>query len=196
VYLSLLVVCTLVVSLAFTGCAKKETAEQNPPAGDTTGMAPSTDTSGLTDANIAAIVVAANSSDIKNGEQAKTKAMNAEVKKFAQMMITDHTASNKAATDLATKLNLTPEDNDTSRDLAKDQDDKRSDMASKTGADFDKAYIDNEVDYHEKVLDAIDTKLIPNAQNADLKALLEKTRPVVQHHLDEAKQIQATIEKK
>ena len=61
-----------------------------------------------------------------------------------------------------------------------------------TGKEFDKAYIDNEVAYHQTVLDAIDKTLIPNAQNADLKALLEKVRPAIQAHLDMAKKIQST----
>ena len=57
----------------------------------------------------------------------------------------------------------------------------------------DRAYITNEVNYHQQVLDAIDNTLIPNAQNADLKALLEQSRPAFAAHLDMAKKIQASL---
>jgi putative membrane protein len=61
------------------------------------------------------------------------------------------------------------------------------------GAKFDKAYINNEVIYHEIVLDALDKTLIPNAQNPKLKALLVKVRPAIAAHLDHAKQVQAAL---
>jgi putative membrane protein len=63
------------------------------------------------------------------------------------------------------------------------------------GAAFDKAYIDHEVAYHQQVLDALDKTLIPNAQNAELKALLVKVRPAFVAHLDHAKQLQSSLGK-
>src|SRR3954466_2073115 len=71
----------------------------------------------VSDAQIAAIVVAANQVDIDAGKFASEKSSTAEVKKFAQTMVTDHTAVNKSAVDLVTKLNVSPEDNETSRSL-------------------------------------------------------------------------------
>jgi putative membrane protein len=64
------------------------------------------------------------------------------------------------------------------------------------GAAFDKAYADNEVVYHQQVLDAIDKVLIPNAQNAELKGLLEKVRPAIAAHLDHAKMMASALGKK
>jgi putative membrane protein len=147
----------------------------------------------LTDANIAAIVVAANTADIENGQLAKSKAQHADVKQFAETMITDHTAVNKQATDLATKLKLTPAQNDASRNLTTNADKTRKELATKSGKAFDKAYIDNEVAYHQSVLETIDKALIPNAANADLKMLIEKVRPVIAAHLEHAKKIQASL---
>jgi putative membrane protein len=50
-----------------------------------------------------------------------------------------------------------------------------------------------EVAYHTAVLDAVDTVLIPNAANAELKALLVKVRPAFVAHLEHAKQLQASL---
>ncbi|MGH7726686.1 MAG: DUF4142 domain-containing protein [Candidatus Eiseniibacteriota bacterium] len=179
----------LLASVLLPSCAKK-TEEAPPPVTETPAPAPA-----LTDANIAAIVVAANTIDIQNAELAKTKASNSAVKAFANQMITDHTAVNKQATDLVTKLGVTPEENDTSRGLVSGADATRKEMSAKTGADFDKAYIDNEVTYHQTVIDALDQTLVPGATNAELKALLEGVRPAFVAHLEHAKQIQADLAK-
>ena len=63
------------------------------------------------------------------------------------------------------------------------------------GADFDRAYVDNEVTYHQTVLDALDKTLIPSANNDELKALLVKVRPAFVAHLDHAKHLQSTLRK-
>jgi putative membrane protein len=148
---------------------------------------------GPTDPQIAAIVVTANTVDIDAGKFAKNKTKDPEIKKFAQQMITDHTAVNKSAVDLVTKLKVTPEENDTSRALKKGGDDNLAALKDLKGKEFDKAYVDHEVTYHQSVLDAIDNTLVPNAKNAELKALLEKVRPSIAAHLDHAKHIQSTM---
>lgn len=66
-------------------------------------------------------------------------------------------------------------------------------MQSLDGKAFDKAYVDREVAYHQQVIDALDTVLIPNAQNAELKALLTKVRPAFVEHLNHAKHLQASL---
>jgi putative membrane protein len=148
---------------------------------------------GPTDAQIAAIVVTANTVDVDAGKAATAKTKNSEVKKFAQQMITDHEAVNKSAVDLVTKLKVSPEENDTSRSLKKGGDENLAKLSSLKGKAFDKAYVDHEVAYHQSVLDAIDTTLIPSAQNAELKALLVKVRPAFVAHLEHAKHIQSTL---
>ena len=145
------------------------------------------------DAQIAGIVVAANNVDIDAGKLAEKMSGNKEVKAFAQQMVTDHTGVNKQATALVKKLNVTPEDSDTSRSLKESGDASLTKLKDLKGANFDKAYIDNEVTYHQTVLDAVDKTLIPNAKNAELKGLLVKTRPVFVAHLEHAKRIQSSM---
>ncbi len=150
---------------------------------------------GPTDPQIAAIVVTANSVDIDAAKFAKTKTKNADVKKFAELMITDHSAVNKSAGDLCKKLGVKPEDNDTSKSLKAGGDKNIANLKKLKGAAFDQAYVDNEVTYHQAVLDAIDKVLIPNAKNEELKALIVKVRPAIDAHLGHAKELQAQLKK-
>ena len=150
---------------------------------------------GPTDPQIAAIVVTANQVDIDAGKLATTKAHDKEVKAFAQQMITDHTGVNKQATELVTKLKVTPEENDTSRSIKQGGDDNLAKLKTLKGVDFDRAYIDHEVTYHQNVIDALDKTLVPNAKNEELKALLIKVRPAFVAHLEHAKSLQGKIGK-
>ncbi|HET8745342.1 MAG TPA: DUF4142 domain-containing protein [Ramlibacter sp.] len=146
--------------------------------------------SGPTDPQIAHIVVTANQIDIDAGKLAKSKSKNKEVDKFAQQMITDHSGVNKQAVALATKLKVKPEDNDTSKSLMKGAEENIAKLKKLSGKEFDKEYVAHEVAYHQAVLDAIDKTLIPSAQNAELKGLIEKVRPAIAAHLDHAKHLQ------
>ena len=148
------------------------------------------------DPQIAHIVVTANQIDIDAGKLAKSKSKNKEVQEFAQRMITDHTAVNKQASALVKKLKVKPEESDTSRSLKSAAKQTAGKMKGLKGAAFDKAYADNEVAYHQQVLDAIDKVLIPSAQNAELKGLLEKVRPAIAAHLDHAKMMASSLAKK
>ena len=147
----------------------------------------------ITDAQIAHIVVTANQVDIDAGKLAASKATNPEVKKFGQTMASDHTGVNKQAGDLAAKLKVTPADNPTSQSLKANGDKNVAALKGLSGAAFDKAYIDNEVTYHQAVLDALDKTLIPGASNDELKALMVKVRPAFVAHLEHAKKIQSSL---
>jgi putative membrane protein len=147
----------------------------------------------LTDANIAAIVVAANNIDIRNGELALERSGRSDIRAFAQTMISDHSGVNKAAVDLVTKLKVTPVENATSTGLVASANDTRAALAARTGLDFDRAYIANEVDYHRAVLLAIDDALIPAAQNPELRALLVAVRPAVAAHLQHAESLKQQV---
>jgi putative membrane protein len=150
---------------------------------------------GPTDPQIAAIVVTANQVDIDAGTLAKAKSHSKDVREFAQRMITDHSGVNKSATELVQKLHVTPESNPTSQSLQKGGDDNLAALKKLSGSAFDRAYVDHEIAYHQAVLDAVDTTLIPNAQNAELKALLVKVRPAFVAHLEHAKHLQGTLSK-
>jgi putative membrane protein len=90
---------------------------------------------------------------------------------------------------LVKKLNVTPEDNPSSQSLAKQADAKRQELAKLNGADFDKAYVDNEVAYHKTVNSALSSTLILNAQNPELKSLLQSGLTLFQAHQKHAEQL-------
>ena len=147
----------------------------------------------MTDAQIASIVVTANQVDVDAGALVASKTNNAEVKSFAELMVTDHYAVNRAATELVTKLKVTPEDNPTSQSLKAGGEKNLAALKALDGAALDKAYVDHEVAYHQQVVEALDKLLIPGATNEELKNLLVKVRPAFVAHLDHAKALQAAM---
>ena len=162
------------------------------PAPDTTAPAAAAK---LTDPEIASVAVTADQIDIDYAKIAKSKSKNADVLKFAANMAKDHQSVNDQAIALAKKLNVTPMDNPTTQSLLSGAATTKAMLNSKTGADFDKAYIDNEVAYHEAAIGLVEGTLIPDASNAELKSLLEKALPIFKQHLEHAKMVQKELTK-
>jgi putative membrane protein len=148
---------------------------------------------GPSDAEIAAILLAANNTDISYARLAPTRADNQAVKDFAQRMLTDHTGVNQLVTDLLTKIQLTPEDNATSLDFRDESATKRDILRELQGRAFDSTYMANEVSYHTKLLSSIDATLLPMARNAGLRQLITNIRPAVAAHLTHAQQVRAGL---
>jgi putative membrane protein len=147
----------------------------------------------LSDPQIAAIVLVANQVDIDAGKLAAKKSTQAEVKKLAERMVTDHSGVNEAARALAGRLGVKPEETDASRGLRAGGEATRGKLEKLGGAAFDKAYVDNEVAYHEAVIGVLDEQLIPSAKNAELKKMLVDVRPAFVAHLEHARQVQSAL---
>jgi putative membrane protein len=147
-----------------------------------------------TDPQIVGAVEAANQIDINYAKLAKSKAQDKQVKDFAQQMITDHSAVQKSMRDLAAKLNMFPVDSQTSNSLKEQAQQTMLKLHRLKGKEFEKAYIDNEVAYHQRVINATKTVLIPNAQNAELKKALQGAEPLFEGHLQHAQRVQSAIE--
>jgi putative membrane protein len=146
-----------------------------------------------TDPQIAHIAYTAGVLDIEAGKQALAISKNAEVRAFAEQMVKDHTAVNDLALALVKKLNVTPEDNPTSKGLASAAAAKRAELAKLSGAAFDKAYIANEVAYHNTVNGALDTVLIPSSSNAELKSLLQTGLKMFRGHQQHAEKTASMV---
>jgi putative membrane protein len=146
----------------------------------------------LSDEQIVAITDAANTTEIAQAKLAQSKSKDAGVKQFAAMMINHHgEAKQKQA-----KLKITPAESGVLTALQVDADSKMNALKAGSGKDFDQAYITAQVDGHQKVLDTINDKLLPNAKNADLKAYLEDIKPRVEEHLKRAKVLQQSFDSK
>ncbi len=146
-----------------------------------------------TDPQIAHIAYTAGALDVAVAKIAISKSHNKDVVAFANDMVRDHEAVNVQALDLVKKLNVTPEDNATSKSLVASAKEERAKLAKLKGAAFDKAYIDNEVAYHKQVNSALETVLIPSASNADLKSLLETGLKVFQGHEQHAEHVASML---
>jgi putative membrane protein len=146
------------------------------------------------DGQIVQLTLSANATDSTAGALASTRATNAQVRDFARMMVQDHGAANQRVMELVRRLNLRPdsawEDN---RDLLETSREAARELMTKSGHEFDHGFIDNEVDAHQRVLEALDRKLIPEADNAELKTLLQEARQTVQRHLERARELQNTL---
>ena len=147
-----------------------------------------------TDPQIVRIVETADDIDINYAKLALSKATDKRVRDFAQQMITDHSAVQKSVIELAAKLNVTPADNETSNALKTQAEQTTQKLRGLKGNKFERAYVDNEVAYHEAVINAVKTVLIPSAQNAQLKSALQGAEPLFEGHLLHAEHVQSAIE--
>ncbi len=146
-----------------------------------------------TDPQIAHIAYTAGQLDIDAAKQALAKSKNKEVREFAEDMVRDHAAVNKQALALVKKLKVTPEDNATSRSLTKQAAAKRDELSKLNGAAFDKAYVANEVAYHKTVNGALESTLIPSANNGELKSLLQTGLKIFQGHEQHAEHVASDV---
>jgi len=188
-----------VTALVLVACSKKEsygtdtTAASSTMSADTSAMASSSTTSGTwTDANIAALLDEANMADSAAGALAATKGTSSAVRDFGRRMTRDHHTLRAQGEALAKKLKITPTPpagDNLVTDAQKNMDNLNS---TAKGKDFDKAYIDSEVDVHKKVLD-LATKAMDQAQSTELKNLIQKAAPVIKGHLDLVESIQKNL---
>jgi len=151
-------------------------------------------TAAPTDPQIVGIVETADDIDINYAKLALSKARDKQVRDFAQQMITDHSAVQKSVINVASKLNVTPADSPTSDSLKAQAQQTLEKLRGLKGKAFERSYVDNEVSYHEAVINATKTVLIPSARNAELKSALQGAEPLFEGHLAHAERVQSAIE--
>ena len=179
-------------------CAKSESkADSTAVTADTTASAtaapaPAPAPAALTDTSILGMLDELNAADSTTGNMASTKGTNAAVKSFGKNMMRDHHKLRADGQALAKKLNITPAPpaNDTLPATVKKIGDTLT--ATPKGADWDKLYINTEVNVHQFVL-----SFLQNAESAatdsSLKAAITKATPIIQGHLMQAQAIQTKL---
>jgi len=145
------------------------------------------------DAHIADVVITASSFAIEAGKLAEFKSFNEEIKSYAQRMAGDHAEVTRSATELATRLEVTPRDNPISQSLKADGETNLAALQALRDEEFDKTYIDQIVTFYQNMLDTIDNRLMPSASNEELKTLLYNLFSPFSLHLDDAQQIQEAL---
>ncbi len=143
----------------------------------------------MDDGAIIAIYNQVNTFDIETAGLGIAQAKDQRVKALAQMVQKDHTAVRQMAADLALKMKVARH-LPASRVAAMRQHAKAYEaLANKSGAEFDKAYLLHEIEFHTTAIDAVKTILIPAAKNAELRDLMKKILPGFEHHLAETKRV-------
>lgn len=150
----------------------------------------------LNDSQIIEIIISANQADLSVGHLVKSKSTDNEVSFFAQRMFTDHSINLESIATLMAKLRIKPQDSPICQDFIVNGMENITNLNSLNQTEFDKTYINQEIIFHEKVLNTIDSILIPNASNAELKLLLEKIRPAFNSHLQHARRVQEYLSQK
>jgi putative membrane protein len=145
------------------------------------------------DAQIAHIAYTAGQIDIAAARQALQRSHNAAVRSFAQTMVRDHEAVNRQAVALVTRLHVAPAPNPTSAALSSQAEATLRRLAGLRGAAYDRAYVANEVAYHRIVNGALRDTLIPSAQNAELKSLLQSGLALFSEHQAHAEQLASRL---
>lgn len=140
----------------------------------------------LDDAEIVAITAAANSAEIEQGRLAQEKAHDPRVRDFGAMMVDHH---GEARQDQQ-KLSVEPTQSADAQRMQRDAEDALRSLKQKSGKDFDRAYLQLQIDEHRKVRDELQDKLLPSAKDSGLKAYLEDIKPKVESHLAQAERLQ------
>jgi putative membrane protein len=167
-----------------------------PSMGGPTGMAPPSamDVSSLDDSQLAAVVLAINLAKIRAAQLAETKAMAAEVKRYAHDMAMQHRDMNNRASAVFVRIQLTPADNAVSNQIKGDTESEVSMLQGSRGKDFDKDYLDAQIRDGNHALELID-RMTPNAKSPELKAELQNERMRVEAHLRQAERLQQLLQK-
>lgn len=181
--------------ILITACNSSDDADR----GDTTRGVVRADAAGASgalspadDAAILAVLELANVSDSAAGAIAASKATSSDLRAFAAQMVRDHHAMRLEGERVARRLRLTEElSADTSRESGPAATLSLLN-ATPRGGDFDKAYIDHEVEFHLDFLETV-TGAMERAGETEVKAFIQKLAPMLQEHLDRAKELQSRL---
>lgn len=154
---------------------------------------PAKPVAGPTDANIVAMVLAANNTDISYARLVPSRAQTPAVKEYANQMLADNTGVNRIMNDFLTRIKLSPEDNAASLSFRDESAARRDQLRAADAHAFDATYMANEVVYHSRLLASIDNTLLPSVRSPELRQLLTSIRPAVAAHLAHAQQLQAGL---
>jgi putative membrane protein len=166
-------------------------AETMPPAGTVPPGAPGT---ALSPGEVGAILSASDSAEIRPSQLAQDKAQHPEVKAYAQRMIRDHGMLEDSLRALEKGRNITPAPSTISQQLHQMTESAVQRLQGLSGAEFDRAYMQNMVQSHEQALNMVDNQLLPATQDPQLRQAIEqKVRPIIVGHLQSAQEIQRTL---
>jgi putative membrane protein len=147
----------------------------------------------LDDAQIGGVTSAVNTGEIQQGRLAASRATTNEAREFGAMMVTMHTAAQERQAALLSRLGLTPRESALSQQLTATAQSTLAELETKSGRDFDVAYLDAQIAQHRTTLQVIDTVLLPSVAADELRRELETARAEVADHLQMAEVRRQTV---
>lgn len=183
----------LATGAACRGGASRTSSPAPAPAAAPVMSARGVPTMTVSEGNVIAVIMAANNTDLSYARLAPARARSADVRTFAQRMLTDHTILNARVKDVAAQVGITPEDTPFSLDMRDHSLARRDVLRELSGAAFDSTYMTNEVDYHRELLATIDNMLTGSARAPELREFVTNLRPAVSAHLAHAEQVRASL---
>jgi putative membrane protein len=140
--------------------------------------------------NFVTLVAASDMFEVQSSKIALQRSTDAGVKRFAQMMIEAHTKTTaKLKSLIAGESDLSPP-----TALPSDLQAKLDTLGSVSPADFDKTYLDDQVDGHQSTLNVMQ-RYAKDGDQEPLKQFAADTAPIVQQHLDKAKALRDALDK-
>jgi putative membrane protein len=155
---------------------------------------PSTDSSAkgqpsATDTTFMKTLAQGGLAEVEAGKMATEKANDPAVKQFAQQMVEDHTKNNDELKALAQKSGVT-----LPTTMSHQLQSQQSKLENANGVTFDSAYVKDQVQDHQKTVQLLEQE-IHGGHDPAVRQFAQETLPVVQHHLDMAKQLQSKLPK-
>jgi putative membrane protein len=146
----------------------------------------------LSDANIVALLAIANQSDIEGGQLAETKASSREVRSYGTRMISDHASMLKQGNQLSKQLMINPVQPALGQQMLSEHQKSMEALKNKSGDQFDRAYIEHEIQMHQKVIRLVE-EATQAADDPQLRTLLQQSRPALEDHLKQAQSVKQSL---
>jgi putative membrane protein len=188
-----LLAAALLLAACGGGDAQPPAVEAPAPPAESAAPAPGDSAAALTDAQVVDILAAASEVDRRAGELARDSGADPRAKQLGAVLAADHAGAGQAVAELAARLGIVAEANPTSARFHSDGERNRAILQRETGPEFDRVFLENEIEYHTMMLQALDGTLLPAIRNAELRRHVQQIRPVVESHLEQARQLQSAL---
>lgn len=190
--LSLSLAAASVLTLSSVACESETKPPPEPP--QTTAGAPGMQNAGgFTVGDTMGVLGAVHAAEIEHGTMAQQKATDPRVKAYAQKVVEDHKARMRRDDKLMSGLGVSPRETQVSQQIKSASDQQTQRLNGLSGSDFDRAYIEEQINYYRTALDVFDRDLLPNAKDPQIRADIAEARSRANDHLKEAQDIRLTL---
>ena len=183
---------SLLASIVLLGSAACQ-SETKPPKEPTQTTAGTTAQTQFTASDTFGVLRALHTAEVEHGKLAQQKTKDPRVKAFAERVVADHKARMQKDEQLMSGLGIKPRGNVVSDQIKAAADQQTARLESMSGTDFDRAYLEEQINYYRAALDTFDKDLLPNARDPQIKADLTEARGRADSHLKEAQDLRLSL---